>query len=72
MEGLDALRQYLHRMVTCLDGEILVMLPAICDKYLDVGLDLKVMHDFLILLQQIFGKFKVRFYGFCCMFASLY
>uniref|UniRef100_A0A915PVS0 Exportin-T n=1 Tax=Setaria digitata TaxID=48799 RepID=A0A915PVS0_9BILA len=60
MEGLDALRQYLHRMVTCLDGEILVMLPTICDKYLDVGLDLKVMHDFLILLQQIFGKFKKR------------
>uniref|UniRef100_A0A1I8EST9 Exportin-T n=1 Tax=Wuchereria bancrofti TaxID=6293 RepID=A0A1I8EST9_WUCBA len=60
IEGLDALRQYLHRMVTCLDGEILAMLPAICNKYLDVGLDLKVMHDFLILLQQIFGKFKKR------------
>ncbi|KAK6110318.1 Exportin 1-like family protein [Brugia pahangi] len=60
VEGLDALRQYLHRMVTCLDGEILAMLPVICNKYLDVGLDLKMMHDFLILLQQIFGKFKKR------------
>ncbi|VDO27467.1 unnamed protein product [Onchocerca flexuosa] len=60
MEGLGALRQYLHRMVTCLDGEILAMLPAICNKYLDVGSDLKVMHDFLILLQQIFCKFKKR------------
>ncbi|CAG9535107.1 unnamed protein product [Cercopithifilaria johnstoni] len=63
VEGLDALRQYLHRMVTCLDGEILSMLPAICDKYLDVGSDLKVVHDFLILLQQIFGKFKKRLLG---------
>uniref|UniRef100_A0A1I7VVK6 Exportin-T n=1 Tax=Loa loa TaxID=7209 RepID=A0A1I7VVK6_LOALO len=60
VEGLDALRQYLHRMVTCLDGEILAVLPAICDKYLDVGSNLKVMHDFLILLQQILGKFKKR------------
>ncbi|VBB26605.1 unnamed protein product [Acanthocheilonema viteae] len=60
VEGLDALRQYLHRMVTCLDGEILAMLPAICNKYLDVGPNLKVVHDFLILLQQIFGKFKKR------------
>ncbi|VDK81907.1 unnamed protein product [Litomosoides sigmodontis] len=60
VEGLDALRQYLHRMVTCLDSEILVMLPAICAKYLDVGSNLKVAHDFLILLQQIFGKFKKR------------
>lgn len=62
MEGSDALRQYLHRMVSCLDSEILAMLPAICDKYLVVGPNLKVAHDFLILLQQIFGKFKVCFY----------
>ncbi|KAM3726408.1 Exportin-T [Dirofilaria immitis] len=60
IEGLGALRQYLHRMVICLDGEILAMLPTICNKYLDVGSDLKVMHDFLILLQQIFCKFKKR------------
>ncbi|VDK61500.1 unnamed protein product [Onchocerca ochengi] len=60
MEGLDALRQYLHRMVICLDSEILTMLPAICNKYLDVGSDLKLTHDFLILLQQIFCKFKKR------------
>ncbi|MFH4981767.1 hypothetical protein AB6A40_008476, partial [Gnathostoma spinigerum] len=59
-EMLDSLRQFLHRMVVCLNGEILPILPHVFKKMLSVSTSLKSLHDFLILVQQIFSKFKGR------------
>lgn len=56
---LDGLRQYLHRMVVCLENEMLPYLPEIITKFLSVAGDLKALQDFLILMQQLFAKYKV-------------
>jgi exportin-T len=57
---LDGLRQYLHRMVVCLEDEMLPYLPEIITKFLSVAGDLKSLQDFLILVQQVLAKYKVR------------
>uniref|UniRef100_A0A0N5ARU1 Exportin-T n=1 Tax=Syphacia muris TaxID=451379 RepID=A0A0N5ARU1_9BILA len=54
----DALRQYLHRMVICLGDEFLLALPVIFGKFLNASSNLKALHGFLILLQQIIARFK--------------
>lgn len=64
-EELDALRQYLHGMVACLDNEIFDALPVIFQKYIAASPNLKVMQDFLVLLQQIFTKYKVDKLFYC-------
>uniref|UniRef100_A0A914XTS0 Exportin-T n=1 Tax=Plectus sambesii TaxID=2011161 RepID=A0A914XTS0_9BILA len=55
---LDGLRQYLHRMVVCLEDEMLPYLPEIISKFLSVANDLKALQDFLILMQQLLAKYK--------------
>lgn len=59
-EMMDSLRQYLHRMVVCLDEEFIPAIPKILEKFLAAASNIKVLHDFLILVQQIITKFKVR------------
>lgn len=56
-------RQYLHRMVVCLDNEILEILPLIID-YLKKNADPKDIQDFLPFINQIVAKFKQHATGF--------
>ncbi len=56
---LNGLRQYLHRMVICLETELLPHLGGVVRKFLCVASDVKSLQDFLILLQQATSKFKV-------------
>ncbi|VDK42905.1 unnamed protein product [Anisakis simplex] len=59
-EMMDALRQYLHRMVVSLDEQILPSLSAIFNKFVTPKSNLKNLNDFLILVQQMFSKLKKR------------
>lgn len=56
---LNGLRQYLHRMVICLENELLPHLPAVLQKFLTFVTDLKSLTDFLTLVQQAVAKYKV-------------
>ncbi len=58
---LNGLRQYLHRMVICLEAELLPHLGIIIEKFLSVAPDLKSLQDFLVLIQQIISKHKVGY-----------
>lgn len=56
---LDGLRQYLHRMVICLESELLTHVNAIVHKFLTVAAtDFKALQDLLHLVQQLVCKFK--------------
>ncbi|TMS37761.1 hypothetical protein L596_004628 [Steinernema carpocapsae] len=60
---LDTLRQYLHRMVICLDDQLIPVLPELFHKFVMVARTVKAMSDFLILAQQIFTKYKQKIIG---------
>ncbi|KAH3816261.1 exportin-T-like isoform X2 [Dreissena polymorpha] len=50
-------RQYLHRMVVCMEHEILPFVPIVLENLLKQP-DTKELYDFLPLLNQIITKFK--------------
>jgi exportin-T len=56
-------RQYMHRMVVCLDQEILEYLPITFD-YLLKNNDAKDINEYLPLVNQIICKFKQQISGF--------
>lgn len=51
-------RQYLHRMVVCLEKEILPFVPVVLENLLKQP-EAKELHDFLPLMNQLIMKFKV-------------
>lgn len=51
-------RQYLHRMVVCLDKEILPFIPPLMTRLLKHP-DAHELYDFLPLVNQLVMKFKV-------------
>lgn len=57
---LNGLRQYLHRMIICLENELLPHLSSVFQKFLSAVTDLKSLTDFLTLVQQAIAKFKVK------------
>lgn len=57
---LNGVRQYLHRMVVCLEDELLPYIPHIIKQFLTVIPDQRSLSDFLVLIQQIVSKFKVK------------
>jgi exportin-T len=56
-------RQYLHRMVVCLDNEIFEYLPLSIESFIK-NTDAKDLNDFIPLMMQIFAKFKQQIFGF--------
>lgn len=50
-------RQYLHRMVVCLEKEMLPFVPVVLENLLKQP-DAKELHDFLPLMNQLIMKFK--------------
>ena len=54
----SSVRQYLHRMVVCLDTEIMPFIPVAMEHLLKSP-DAKELHDFIPLLNQVISKFKV-------------
>lgn len=52
------MRQYLHRMVVCMEKEILPFVPVVLENLLKQP-DARELHDFLPLMNQMIMKFKV-------------
>lgn len=50
-------RQFVHRMVVCLDAEILPFIPPLMTRLLKHP-DVRELYDFLPLLNQLIMKFK--------------
>ena len=55
---LSGVRQYLHRMVVCLDSEILPFVPVAMESLMK-NADAKELYDFIPLINQLVCKFKV-------------
>ena len=51
-------RQFLHRMVVCMEGEVLPFIPMAMENLLK-NADAKELYDFIPLLNQVVAKFKV-------------
>lgn len=56
-------RQYLHRMVVCLEKEILPFVPVVLENLLKQP-EAKELHDFLPLMNQLIMKFKAAIVPF--------
>lgn len=52
-------RQYLHRMVVCIEKEILPFIPMVFENLMKQP-DAKELSDFIPLMNQIIMKFKVN------------
>ncbi|RCN43788.1 hypothetical protein ANCCAN_10260 [Ancylostoma caninum] len=59
---LESVRQLAHRLVVCLDSELLPILPSLMSGLAAVSTDLDSMNHLLILSHQIVAKFKARFF----------
>lgn len=53
----QGVRQFLHRMVVCLEADILPFIPIAMDNLLKYA-DLKQMYDFIPFINQVVQKFK--------------
>ncbi|ELU12326.1 hypothetical protein CAPTEDRAFT_150306 [Capitella teleta] len=51
------IRQFLHRMVVCLDSQVLRFIPMAIEKLL-LNADARELHDFIPLINQVVTKFK--------------
>jgi len=56
----QGVRQFLHRMVVCLDADILPFIPVAMQCLLEHA-DVRELHDFIPFVNQVIQKFKVRF-----------
>lgn len=55
---LESIRQLAHRMVVCLDDEILPLLPVLMEKLSSTSITLDSMNHLLIFTHQILAKHK--------------
>ena len=58
------IRQYVHRMIICIDNEILEYLPAIVEHFIRISNEPKDLYDLLPLVNQIVSKYKQQVIGF--------
>jgi len=56
----QGVRQFLHRMVVCLDTDILPFIPVAMHSLLELA-DVRELYDFIPFVNQVIQKFKVRF-----------
>lgn len=54
-----SVRQYLHRMVVCLEEDVLPYVPVAVEHLLKKS-EARDLHKFMPLINQIISKFKVR------------
>jgi len=57
----QGVRQFLHRMVVCLDTDILPFIPVAMHCLLEHA-DVRELYDFIPFVNQVIQKFKVRYY----------
>jgi len=66
----QAVRQFLHRMVVCLETDILPFIPVAMQSLLEHA-DVRELYDFIPFVNQVVQKFKVctartRKLAWCC------
>lgn len=60
----QGVRQFLHRMVVCLDADILPFIPVAMHSLLEQA-DVRELYDFIPFVNQVVQKFKVyRLFSF--------
>ena len=64
-------RQYLHRMVVCLEKEMLQFVPVVLENLIKQP-EAKELHDFIPLMNQLIMKFKVSCDRACHFLLILY
>nr|XP_006817588.1 PREDICTED: exportin-T-like [Saccoglossus kowalevskii] len=60
----SAVRQYLHRMIVCLEGDVLPYIPIAVENLLKSSCTAKDIQEFIPLINQIISKFKYGFRDF--------
>lgn len=58
------IRQYMHRMIICIDNEILEYIPVAIEQFLKVSNEPKDVADLVPLIVQAMGKYKSQLLGF--------
>lgn len=58
------IRQYLHRMIVCLDTEVLEYLPLTIEHLIKLSNEPKDLYDLMPLLNQILNKYKLQIVPF--------
>jgi hypothetical protein len=58
------IRQYIHRMIICIDNEIIEYLPPIIGHFLRISNEPKDLYDLLPLINQVISKYKQQVIGF--------
>jgi hypothetical protein len=58
------IRQYIHRMIICVDSEMLEYLPVIIEQFLRITNEPKDLYDLLPLVNQVVSKYKQQVVGF--------
>jgi exportin-T len=58
------LRQYLHRMIVCLDNEVLEYLPPTIEYFIKNSSEPKDLYDLMPLINQILNKYKQQIVPF--------
>ena len=57
-------RQYLHRMIVCLDNEVLEYLPLTIQHFIKISNEPKDLYDLMPLINQILNKYKQQIVPF--------
>ena len=60
----SGIRQYFHRMIVCLDNEVLEYLPLTIEHLLKINNEPKDLHDLFPLINQILSKYKQQIVQF--------
>ena len=58
------IRQYIHRMIICIDNEMLEYIPVIVEHFLKIANEPKDLLDLLPLVNQVISKYKQQLVGF--------
>ena len=59
---LVGVRQFFHRMVVCLEEDIVTFVPTMVNLMLATP-DAKELYDFIPILNQLITKFKVTYFA---------
>lgn len=61
---IAGLRQYLHRMIVCLDNEVLEYLPLTIEHLIKISNEPKDLYDLMPLINQTLNKYKLQIVPF--------
>lgn len=60
----SGIRQYLHRMIICIDNEVIEYIPVTIEHFLKINNEPKDLYDLMPLINQVLNKYKQQIVGF--------